>query len=333
MPRVGSSRMSRFGFGEQPAGQQHLLLVAAGQVADQGVRAGRPDVEGLDVAVGELVLLAARDLPGPAALGLHGQHDVGPDAQVADQPLRLAVLRGEGDLLVQRQPRAAQLDVLPGDRGGPGVAAIGAVEQPDQLGPSGAEQPGQADHLTGVDLQVERLDRALAAQRLCGEEGAALDAFDGLPLGALFEGLQRGEVLADHLGDQLQPGQFGDQVLADQLTVAQHGDAVGDLVDLIEEVRDEQHRDALVPDLADHRHQFGDLLDVQRRGGLVQHQHLGVDVDGPADRHQLLDGDGMRAEQRPGIDVQVETARAPLRRACASGGSRSAPAGGARGRA
>ena len=52
---------------QQPAGEQHLLLVAAGEVGDDRLRVGRADVEGLDVLVGELGLLAAGDRPRPAA--------------------------------------------------------------------------------------------------------------------------------------------------------------------------------------------------------------------------------------------------------------------------
>ena len=61
MPRVGSSRIRTFGSVVQPFADDDLLLVAAGEVQDLLLRAGRLDVELLDVGLGDLVfLLAAR---------------------------------------------------------------------------------------------------------------------------------------------------------------------------------------------------------------------------------------------------------------------------------
>lgn len=46
------------------------------------------------------------------------------------------------------------------------------------------------------------------------------------------------QLLADHLGDQLHPGQLRHGIGAHQLTVAQHRDPVAELIDLIQEVGD-----------------------------------------------------------------------------------------------
>ena len=93
----------------------------------------------------------------------------------------------------------------------------------------------------------------------------------------------------------------GRRVLADHRTVAQHGHPVGDLVDLVEEVRHEQDRDALV---AQHPHdpeQLRDLAGVQAGRRLVEDQHPRVDGDRAGDRHQLLHRDRVAAERgRPG---------------------------------
>ena len=64
---------------------------------------------------------------------------------------------------------------------------------------------------------------------------------------ALGHGRDGGELVelaADHLGDERFAGEVGGEVLADELAVAQDRDAVGDLVDLVEEVADEEDRDA-----------------------------------------------------------------------------------------
>ena len=62
MPRVGSSRISRSGLRHQPAGDDGLLLVAAGEVADQLLRRGDLDLQQLDVLVGDPLLLLLRGM-------------------------------------------------------------------------------------------------------------------------------------------------------------------------------------------------------------------------------------------------------------------------------
>ena len=89
-----------FGVGHQPAGQEHFLLVSAAEVPDQGVGVGRPDVEGLDVLGHQFVLDPAGDPARPALRGLHGQHQVVPDGEVADEAFLFAVLGTEPDALV-----------------------------------------------------------------------------------------------------------------------------------------------------------------------------------------------------------------------------------------
>ena len=101
-------------------------------------------------------------------------------------------------------------------------------------------------------------------------------------------------------------------VLADERAVAQDGDAVADLVDLVEEVRDEQDGDAALLELADHAEELGHLVEVQARRRLVEHEHLDVGGDRPRDRDQLLHG------QRSGCPgSRRDRCRAPVRRATA----------------
>ena len=114
------------------------------------------------------------------------------------------------------------------------------------------------------------------------------------------------QLAADHLGDQLAARQVVDEILADELPVAQNGDAVRDLVDLVEEVADEQHGDAGIAEVADDGEQLLDFAAVQTRGRLVEDQHLGVEHHRAADRDQLLDRDGVAGEDRAGVDLQSE---------------------------
>ena len=76
MPRVGSSRMSSSRLGDQPARQQHLLLVAAARGCASARRGRRPDVERLDVLRRPARPGRLRDRPQPAARGLQREQHV-----------------------------------------------------------------------------------------------------------------------------------------------------------------------------------------------------------------------------------------------------------------
>ena len=85
------------GRGGEPAREQHLLLVAAREVAHERVGVAGTDVERLDVRWRQLVLALLRDRAEPAAVGLQRQRDVVAHGEVADDALVAAVLRGERD--------------------------------------------------------------------------------------------------------------------------------------------------------------------------------------------------------------------------------------------
>ena len=57
--------------------------------------------------------------------------------------------------------------------------------------------------------------------------------------------------------------------------------------------RDEEDGDAAVAQVADDVEELLDLAAVEARGGLVEHEHAGVGDHRPADRDELLDGDGV----------------------------------------
>ena len=98
MPRVGSSTIRIFGLQRQPAGEHHLLLVAAGEVADQLIGAGHADVQGLLVLIDQRQLGALVDegaQPQQPAEG--GQRQVVAHRQGQEERLLLAVLGHQAD--------------------------------------------------------------------------------------------------------------------------------------------------------------------------------------------------------------------------------------------
>ena len=114
------------------------------------------------------------------------------------------------------------------------------------------------------------------------------------------------DVVPEHLVHQVDAQQLAGEVLPDQRSVAQHGDPVADLVDLVQEVRDEQDRDAASLQLADDPEQLAHLVQVEARGGLVEDEHAHVGGDGPRDRDELLDRHRVRAEDGRRVDVEPE---------------------------
>ena len=104
---------------------------------------------------------------------------------------------------------------------------------------------------------------------------------------------------------------------ADQAAVAQHRDAVGDLVDLVDEVGDEDDRDAAPLKSRTMRNSSAVSLRVEAGGRLVEHQHARVVFERARDRDELLDGDRIGAERPLDVDVDIEPlqrSRAPLAR-------------------
>src|SRR5579863_94 len=86
-----------FRTGDEPARQDHFLLIAAGKLPDWTFGVRRRDGQRLDHLVGELRLLLGGQPAQPAALRLQGQNDVLAHRQVKQQALALAVLGTEAD--------------------------------------------------------------------------------------------------------------------------------------------------------------------------------------------------------------------------------------------
>lgn len=91
-----------------------------------------------------------------------------------------------------------------------------------------------------------------------------------------------------HLLDEVDAEELGGHVLADPAAATEDGDAITDLVDLVEEVRDEEDRDAACGELADDAEELCDLVEVEARGRFVEDDDTCVDRDRPRDRDELL---------------------------------------------
>ena len=148
-----------------------------------------------------------------------------------------------------------------------------------ELRGAAAHEAREAHDLAARDLQGDVLE-ARAAEVV--EREHALPRLAGLPGAALRD---RG---AHHHARDLAGRGVGDAPLGHERAVAQHRVGVAELKDLGHLVRDEDERGALV---AQGPHDLEEVLDlggIERRGGLVQDEQLGVEEERAADLQQLL---------------------------------------------
>ena len=92
---------------------------------------------------------------------------------------------------------------------------------------------------------------------------------------------------ASHQRHQLLEGQRLSRLIRDDAPSAQHDEAVADGVSVVRGMRNEHHRDAAIGRRA---HVLEDALGLpkpERRGGLVQNQDAGAEVERPRDRDGL----------------------------------------------
>ena len=106
-----------------------------------------------------------------------------------------------------------------------------------------------------------------------------------------------------HLGE-LRLRRLGRGGLPDHGPTSEHGDAIGDLEDLIELVADEHDRLAVVPEPTKVVEQLGGLCGRQDRGWLVQDQDLDATVERLQDLDPLLLADRQGLDDGRGVDLE-----------------------------
>ena len=95
------------------------------------------------------------------------------------------------------------------------------------------------------------------------------------------------------------------------LGAAVGGHAVGERVDLIEEMRDEEDGEAVVAELAEHGEKRGDFLLVETGGRLVEHEQLAFHIERAGDGDHLLERDGARLQRARNIEVEPQPRQRP----------------------
>ena len=164
---------------EQPAGQDDLLLVAAGEGARDPGHVGRPDVERLGLRAGGGLLGAPGQEAAAGEAAQAGDGDVAVDGVVEQQRLALALLRREADAAGHRGADVAGPQPPAGQPNGAGGRLPGAVDGLEDLRAPRPDEAGQADDLAGADGEADVVEAAAQAQALDLEQRARRWA--GLP--------------------------------------------------------------------------------------------------------------------------------------------------------
>ena len=245
-PRVGSSRISTLRLALQPAADHDLLLVAAAEPRRPAVRAGRLDRE---VARSSARASSARVRADEAAAPARGS-----------APSRLARLTLKATLLAEdAAPRRGAppapeptpaLTASAGLRGANGLPSqlsssppsgrSAPIDQPRSLAAPGADEPAEAEHLAAMQIEADAAALPRRARQIAhGQHDVPRRTRCGA-CGAVASTVARRR--SPRPAPPRQPG--ARRVRHDRSAVAEHGDPVAEVEDLVEPVRDVEHRDA-----------------------------------------------------------------------------------------
>ena len=297
-----SKSSSTSGFGEQPAADQHLLLVAAGERADllHG-SAARPIRSRSTIAVATAAVsrrgridAAARD-----ARRRIGQREVVAHGHRQHQALGLAVLGHEAMPSPARIASAGRADAPRVARRREMLAAGRACRAPNSVMKSSAlalpGEPADAEDLAARAGRTRRR-RARVAAQVVAPRGRAASARD--------RGHVRVHAVDRPPGHQRDRLGLGDLFAGrDLVAVAEDGDPVGQVFDLAPAVRGEDDAAALVAQAAHVREEPLDLLLGECRGRLVEEEDPRLAQQGADDLDDLPVRDRQRRRRARRVDA------------------------------
>ena len=286
------------------AADDELLLVAARERAGGHVDRRGAHVVLLDDALG--VGLGSSGVDELASdvgvLRLVPEDAVLPQRRLEEEGVAVPVLGDVADAGLADLAGAPVGDVGVAEEDQPGRGLAHPHDHLDELGLAVSLDAGDAEDLAGMDRERDVVEHRSPGQALQGEvlhpEHRAVG--DRGLLGA-----RRRQLRADH--------ELGELAGVDALRVdrvdgraaADHGDAVGDAEHLVELVRDEQDRQALLLELAEVVEELVDLLRHQHRGGLVENEGLGAAVEDLEDLDPLALPHTEVCDQLVGLDVEA----------------------------
>ena len=272
------------------------MLVAAGQVGHLLLHTGGFDLH-FGYILADLALFRSRVHKAQTAAPVQGgQRAVFAHGFVQHQALAPAVVRYIAHAAPDAAPNAAafQLQAVCGNaalRKGH-VAKDGARRVALAL----ALQAAQAHDFARAHAEAYVAQPAGNAQVFHAEQRIAKGDIAALGVDIL-------QHAAHHHGDDLVLGNFPGGARANNLSVLEHGDAVGQLENLVQTVGDIDDSHALPAQAAHDIKQARYLAVVQGGGGLVQDKDAGLGQQRAGDFHTLLFGQVQAAHLRVGVEL------------------------------
>ena len=289
------------------AGNDDLLLVAAGECGAAQQRIGRAHVELVHLAPGGGDDVSPVHEDGPVVGGVvvvaQDRGLVGREA--ADQAHALPVLRHVAQAGVAHPARVGRVTGIAHrpavDRHRAGIRLLDPGQQRHELRLAVARHPGDADDLAAAHAQTH-VPHTAHAGGVGVVQVVALEHQLAWRGGALFHAQQH---RAPHhqLSQVFLRGGGGIDV-GDHLAAAHHRHAVGDGHDLAQLVGNQDHGPALLLQRGQDPEQLVGLLGRQHPGRFVQDQGLGAAVQRLEDLDALLDADRQVADR--GIDIHLQ---------------------------
>ena len=138
-----------------------------------------------------------------------------------------------------------------------------AISMIDLTTLEGQDTPGKVRALCAKALRPDPSDPAPILLVLSTTTWHAYNDWGGSNHYQGLCGPSGGDFAAEHFADEFEPRQSGGGVFADEGTVAQDRDAVGDGVDLIEKVGDQQDRKTLRFQIAKNLKEFSNFVRVK----------------------------------------------------------------------
>ena len=244
---------------------------------------------------------------------------------LADERVLHAVVGDERDAGLLHGAGAAGTDAPPRDLEGTAGHADAVVERAGKADVAGAGQSDEADDLAGADHEVADVDAA--DMPVTHREG------DRTGRARLGLGAPRPDAAGttQHHVDERALLELRRLLGADQPAVAEHGDPVGERLDLREEVADQHHPYPLRRQAADDPPELLLLAGGQRRRRFVEDDEGDVAAERPDDLDDLLVGHRQLADRAAEVNGHLgKPARDQRRRPGAQGAAADDAAGEAR---
>jgi hypothetical protein len=272
-----------------------LLLGPPGQGGDGGLTVAGTHREPLDQACGLGAFTARAD---PAQRRQASRAGVGqevlPHGELGEAALPLSVAGHERDTGADGAGDRAGTVRAAVEKGPTAEEGAGTREGPAQVRVPGAGEADQAQDLPGCEVQVD----GSGSGGPCPFQGQ-----DGRPAGRDTGSRVRGRFLADDVVHEAGGAVAGQRAVADEAPVAQYGEGVGDLINLVQAVGDVEDGVSPVAQGVQDAEQPGAVGGGEAGGRLVEHDELRARREGSGDRDQRALGRSQPGDRRVGVEM------------------------------